>query len=149
MVHRSIWALRLGCRTLSDKTGKKKYSIGKVESLFLKHPVASAKLVTDTVSDYRKSCNLEHEVWCNPWNRSMASTASFVDLFHQTLAKCSSVYYLLNACITSPVPLDRQDLDAILGELGDYSYHSGLPVSEPDAARAAENGRRKRKGRTM
>ena len=26
MVHRSIWALRFGCRTLSDKNGKKKNS---------------------------------------------------------------------------------------------------------------------------
>ena len=129
MVHRSIWALRFGCRTLADKSGRKKFGIERIESLFLKHPVASAKLVTDTISDYRASCNLDHEAWCNPWKRSMASTASFVDLYNQTLAKCSNVYYLLNAAITSPASLDKQDLSLLLGELGNYSYHSGLPVS--------------------
>ena len=90
--------------------------------------MASSKLVTDTISDYRKSCNLDHEVWCNPWNPSIASTASFVDLFRQTLAKCSNVYYLLNQAITSPVSLDKQDLHVLLSELGSNSYHSGLPV---------------------
>jgi len=86
--------------------------------------------VTDTITDYRKSCNLDHEVWCNPWRRSIASTASFVDLFNQTLAKCSSVYYLLNRCVTNPLPIEEQDLFPLLAELGNYSYHSGLPVDE-------------------
>ena len=58
MVHRSIWAMRVGCRTLADKSGKKKGGIAIVESLFVSHPVASAKLVTDTFSDPRKCCNL-------------------------------------------------------------------------------------------
>lgn len=43
MVHRSIWALRFGCRTLSDKNGKKKFGIAQVESIFVNHPVASAE----------------------------------------------------------------------------------------------------------
>lgn len=129
MVHRSVWALRFGCRTLADKSGRKKNSIEFVESLFLKQPLASAKLVTDTISNYRNSCNLDHEAWCNPWKRSLASTSSFVDLFHQTLAKCSNVYYLLNSSITDPVSMDKQDLSLLLNELGNYSYHSGLPVS--------------------
>lgn len=130
MVQRSIWAIRFGCRTLSDKSGVKKNSIEFIESLFLKHPIASAKLVTDTIQDYRESCNLNHEVWCNPWNRGLASTASFVDLFQQTLAKCNHVYYLLNSCISSPTPLNQQDCSALLNELGNYSYHSGLSVSK-------------------
>ena len=84
MVHRSIWALRFGCRTLSDKTGKKKFGIAQVESIFVNHPVASAKMVTDSVTDYRSSCNLNHEAWGNPWDPTRVSTASFVDLFHET-----------------------------------------------------------------
>ncbi|WP_288544672.1 zinc dependent phospholipase C family protein, partial [uncultured Clostridium sp.] len=78
MVHRSIWALRFGCRTLSDKTGKKKFGIAQVESIFVNHPVASAKMVTDSVTDYRSSCNLNHEAWGNPWDPTRVSTASFV-----------------------------------------------------------------------
>ena len=128
MVHRSIWALRFGCRTLSDKTGKKKFGIAQVESIFVNHPVASAKMVTDSVTDYRSSCNLNHEAWSNPWDPTRVSTASFVDLFHETLDKCSRVYELLNSAVTDNVPLDKQDLLPLLTELGNESYHSGLPV---------------------
>lgn len=128
MVHRSIWALRFGCRTLSDKTGKKKFGIAQIESIFVNHPVASAKMVTDSVTDYRSSCNLNHEAWGNPWDPIRVSTASFVDLFHETLDKCSRVYALLNSAVTDNVPLDKQDLSPLLTELGNESYHSGLPV---------------------
>lgn len=128
MVHRSIWALRFGCRTLSDKNGKKKIGIAQVESIFVNHPVASAKMVTDSVTDYRSSCNLNHEAWGNPWDPTRVSTASFVDLFHETLDKCSRVYALLNSAITDNMPLDKQDLSPLLAELGNESYHSGLPV---------------------
>ena len=90
--------------------------------------MASAKLVTDEVSNPRKCLNLDHEIWCNPWKKSLASTASFVELFNQSLAKCHTVYYHLNSIITSSVPMDEQDFHVILAELGNYSYHSGLPV---------------------
>ena len=128
MIHRSILAIRFGCRTLSDKSGRKQHHIERVESIFLKTPVASAKIVTDTISDHRESLNLSHQVWVNPWKKSLASTASFVDLFHQSLMKCSQVYYLLNEIISSQVPMEEQDFHRILQELGSYSYHSGLPV---------------------
>ena len=128
MVHRAIWALRCGCRTLSDKNGKKKFGIAQVESIFVNHPVASAKMVTDSVTDYRSSCNLNHEAWSNPWDPTRVSTASFVDLFHETLDKCSRVYALLNSAVTDNMPLDKQDLSPLLAELGNESYHSGLPV---------------------
>ena len=128
MVHRSIWAQRFGCRTLSDKNGKKKIGIAQVESIYVNHPVASAKMVTDSVTDYRSSCNLNHEAWSNPWDPTRVSTASFVDLFHETLDKCSRVYALLNSAVTDNMPLDKQDLSPLLAELGNESYHSGLPV---------------------
>ena len=124
-----FWALRFGCRTLSDKNGKKKFGIAQVESIFVNHPVASAKMVTDSVTDYRSSCNLNHEAWSNPWDPTRVSTASFVDLFHETLDKCSRVYALLNSAVTDNMPLDKQDLSPLLAELGNESYHSGLPVN--------------------
>ena len=128
MEHRSIWALRFGCRTLSDKHGKKKIGIAQVASNIVTPPVASAKMVKDSVTDYRSSCNLNHEAWSKPWDPTRVSTASFVDLFHETLDKCSRVYALLNSAVTDNVPLDKQDLSPLLAELGNESYHSGLPV---------------------
>lgn len=129
MIHRSILALRFGCRTLSDKSGKKKNSIAFFESIFLKNPIASTKLVTDTIKDHMESCNLSHDTWYNPWDKSISSTASFVDLFHQTLAKCSDVYTMIGSYLSGQTPLDELDFKPLIEKLGNDSYHSGLPVS--------------------
>ncbi len=128
MVHRSILALRFGCRTLSDPSGKKRSSIEFLESIFLPNPIASRKLVTDQVTNPRWSLNLDHEIWCNPWNKQMASTASFPELFRQCLAKCRTIYYILNHAIANTKETAESDLTSLTRELGNYSYHSGLPV---------------------
>lgn len=128
MVHRSILALRFGCRTLSDPSGKKRSSLEFFESIFLANPVASRKVVTDQVANPRWSLNLDHETWCNPWNRQMASSASFPELFRQCLAKCRTVYYMLNQALINSTKAAEADLASLIRELGNYSYHSGLPV---------------------
>lgn len=128
MIHVSILALRFGCRTLSDPSGKKRIGLAFFESIFLPNPVASRKLVTDQVANPRWSLNLDHESWCNPWNRQMASTQSFPELFRQCLAKCRATYFLLHRAAASSVPAADQDFSPLIQELGNYSYHSGLPV---------------------
>ena len=129
MVARSIFAIRFGSRILSDPEGHKTHVIGSLESIFLKHPIASKKLVTDKLSaQVRDILNLDHEVWTNPWDNSIASTTSFPDLYHQTLKKCNAVYYYLNAFLIANVSSGPPDMSALLAELGNYSYHSGLDV---------------------
>ena len=85
--------------------------------------------MTDKLSaQVRDILNLDHEVWTNPWDHSIASTTSFPDLYHQTLKKCNAVYYYLNAFLIANVPSGPPDMSALLAELGNYSYHSGLDV---------------------
>jgi len=45
------------------------------------------------------------------------------------MRKCSDVFYLFNEELISTTPLSHQDHGALLKELGNYSYHSGLAVS--------------------
>lgn len=128
MVHRSVLAIRFGCRTLADPSGKKRDSIQFFENLFLSSPVASRKLVTDQVANPRWSLNLDHEIWCNPWDKKLASTQSFPELFRRCLAKCRTVYYLTNKAITQGMPVTEESFAPLIHELGNYSYHSGLEV---------------------
>lgn len=130
MVSRSVLAIRLGCRTLADPSSRKKNSIEFLESIFLKNPIASQKLVTDIRPDPVKTLNLNHEIWCNPWNRRLASRSSFLELFHQAMLKCSNVFYLFNEELVSGIPLNDLDHNKLLKELGNYSYHSGLAVDQ-------------------
>lgn len=126
LIHRSILALRFGCRTLADPSGRKKHGIAFVEHIFLKNPVASTKLVTDEISNPRKCLNLDHDTWTNPWDRRLASKASFPDLFRLCLSKCSSIYELINEALGSGIAPTEYDYSRLLDELGSYSYHSGL-----------------------
>ncbi len=145
MIHRSILALRFGCRTLADPSGHKRNRVEFMESIFLKNPVISRKIVTDHVINPRQSLNLDHETWSNPWDRRLASDASFMELFHQALARCETVYALLALRLiarhnpspelmeihkrTSPETISEGiDFTDIVEELGNNSYHSGLPA---------------------
>lgn len=128
MVYRSIMALRFGCRTLADPSGRKKNGVAFVENIFLKNPVASHKIISDEVTNPREVLNLDHQTWCNPWDRRLASNASFPELFHQTLAKCCNVYAMINAGLVSPPSAGGRDYSKLMSELGSYSYHSGLSV---------------------
>ena len=129
MVYRSIYAIRFGGRILSDPAGKKQSTIRAVESVLFLGAVASKKLVTDQKpQNVRKILNMDHEVWVNPWDKRLASTESFVDLYHRTLQKCSYVYEQLNALLSGPTPLAETDWTRFLDELGNHSYHSGLDV---------------------
>lgn len=127
MIHRSILALRFGCRTLADPSGRKKSSLARMECILLRNPVISNKLVTDQAIDARECLNLNHETWCNPWDPRMASRDSFLDLFRRSLDKCNTVYYLINQAISSGGP-SEYDFSPVIQELGCYSYHSGLPA---------------------
>lgn len=130
MVHRSIVAMRFGVRTLADPSGRKKNSIAFVENIFMKNPIAANKIVTDQVSDVRSVLNLDHEIWCNPWDLRLASKASFPELFRQTLLKCSNVYGIINMMIAMPLHDQEDILKRLMDELGSYSYHSGLAVMD-------------------
>jgi len=131
MVCRSIYAVRFGGRLLSDPAGRKRDAIHFFESIFLKNPIASKKLVTDeTPKGVRKTLNLDHEVWTNPWDKRLASSASFLDLYHQTLQKCSMIYYLLDSLLARGNFTPAENWESFFGELGNYSYHSGLDVGQ-------------------
>ena len=128
VVARSILAIQIGCRTLSDPSESKKRKIGRMEALLRRYPVVSNKLVTDSVSDMKWALNSEHESWANPWDRSLVSTQSFTDLFHQTLQKLNDCFYQFSLLAEKPEPWSDEDLRPLLTALGNFSLHSGLPV---------------------
>ena len=143
MIHRSILALRFGCRTLADPSGHKRDRLETLESVLIPSPLLSGKIVTDHVVHPRQSLNLDHETWTNPWDRRLASDASFLDLFHQALARCGVIFSLVNLRLLLRQPPDLKEMEEhkkispgtvsgeidftdLIEELGSFSYHSGL-----------------------
>ena len=127
MVHRSVLAMRFGVRTLADPTGKKKDRINAIESLFLKAPIVSQKILSDQIPDSKTTFNLEHNIWINPWDKSKYSRESFPELFDKCIERCEEIFKLLNTEV-SPERLEDTDFHRLLKNIGNYSYHSGLDV---------------------
>lgn len=132
MVRRSIYAIRFGGRLLSDPEGRKQNAIRFFENALRRNHIASKKLVTDAAPvNVRETLNLDHELWSNPWDKTRTSTASFPDLYRQTINKCDRIYFMLDEMLTDSVPSEEQDLESFFLELGNDSYHSGLDVGSP------------------
>ena len=119
--------MRFGVRTFADPTGRKKVGVNAVESLFLKNPIVSQKILSDKLPDINKCFNLEHEMWKNPWNKSVYSTESFQELYKKSVASTKIIFQLFNTEIM-PTRLDETDFHKLLSNIGNYSYHSGLDV---------------------
>lgn len=128
MIRRTLFSMRFGNRVLSDPTGRKKRRLGKVESLFMKEPLVTARIVTDSEPDPVKCLNLNHETWYNPWDNRLASDQSFPELFNQALVKCHTLFYLLDLELADPKQMKVHDFHRLLTELGNCSYHSGLRI---------------------
>ena len=127
MVHRSVLAMRFGVRTLADPTGRKKDRINAIESLFLKNPIVSQKILSDVVPDAKGALNLEHELCINTWNKSVHSNESFPEIFDKCIDRCEEIFKILNTEIV-PDRMEETDSHRLLENIGNYSYHSGLDV---------------------
>lgn len=127
MVHRSVLAMRFGVRTFADPTGRKKNRINAIENIFLKAPIVSQKILSDDIPDVKKTFNLNHELWINPWDKGIYSKESFPELFDRCIERCEEIFKLLNIEIM-PERLEDTDFHRLLAGIGNYSYHSGLDV---------------------
>ena len=125
IVRRSIYMMHLGLRAIYDPREKKKRKIGYLESKFRMEPLASSKLVTDRVSDVPWALNLYHEIWVNPWDRSMISNDSLEDLLEKVDVKVHECFLMLDDLISGKEPFDEQ-LPRLIETFGNYSLHSGL-----------------------
>ena len=114
-------------RTLADPTGRKKNRINAIETIFLKAPIVSQKILSDVIPDAKKTFNLNHEIWINPWDKGIYSRESFPELFDRWIERCEEIFKLLNIEIM-PERLEDTDFHRLLACIGNYSYHSGLDV---------------------
>ena len=125
IVSRSIYMMRIGLRALADPNEKKKRRIGFLESKLRMAPLASSKLVTDSVSDVKWALNADHEIWVNPWDRSMLSNDSFEDLLEKVDMKTHECFMLLDQFLEAGSQ-DEGKLEELISCFGNYSLHSGL-----------------------
>lgn len=125
IIKRSIWAMKMGCKTLQDPRESKRRKINYIENLINASPIVSNKLITNNIADLKQAMNMDHELWRNPWDTSLISDASLPELFLKTVRKLNESLYLLNYYIEENDFLP-QNKKKLLDVLGNYSFHSGL-----------------------
>lgn len=151
----SIRSFQLGTTFLHDPSGRKKAIIGALEKFALGHPLFSALIPSDNCTVHDDPLNLLHGEWNNPWDTTLVSHRSFLDLAKGAQKEYLEVLGNLDGLFSAKTiagtekkcgnqrcfPMEHLEnsgkefcadgLEPLLLRLGNLSYHSGLDAGIP------------------
>ncbi|MCR5145064.1 MAG: zinc dependent phospholipase C family protein [Lachnospiraceae bacterium] len=133
-IRNSIRSMRIENNWMKDKSGTKKKIMRSFEQLFFKHSFLSSMVPSDTITLYDDCCNEKHNDWYNPWDEEKIRNENFFDLvdiaaknFLRRIGLYGDMISAHPDAITN-VKIDPSSVDALLSDLGNLSYLSGLPL---------------------
>ncbi|MCI8484210.1 MAG: zinc dependent phospholipase C family protein [Lachnospiraceae bacterium] len=132
-IYASVRSIQLGIKFLQDPAGKKKRIIGRLEQLFLGYTLFSSMIPSDTLTIHIDPLNILRRSWKNPWDTSITSNDSFLDLIEQAQKDYFTLLADLNQLFTA-APSSKAEHTCrkkLLKALGNNSYHSGLDAGIP------------------
>lgn len=119
------------CKILKDHTGHKKKWIEKLENRYIKFPLLSSMIPSDSFFDKEDILNISHKTWCYPWDTKSSFSSSFIELYHIASEKCIETLHSFWDYID--IPSDSMAAPAkqniFLEKAGNLSYHTGQPLS--------------------
>lgn len=125
----SIRSMQIGTRFLRDPSGKKKVFLRKLEGMILGYPLLSSMIPSDSLTFYLDPLNILHKQWYNPWDKTFTSTDSFFDLMEDAQVEYTSVLKKLSEIFSNNSSSEKECRKALLKQLGNNSYHSGLDTN--------------------
>ncbi len=127
-VKNTLRLFRIECNALHDVTGRKKRYVEMIENHTLKYPLISAMIYPKIEPNKHNIFNLGHYEWTNPWDRTIKSNQSLIELFALSKNRCQSIFEVfeiyLKALISGQEYVAQREL--LLACIGNDSYHSGL-----------------------
>lgn len=134
------WQIRGACRAMKtesrlmhDPSGVKKRIVRRLEAIFVKVPVISPMLPSDTVYAYKDPCNYRHKLWHNPWNPEIDHTESMYDLFTIAAPTFADRIHAYFGAVNEHTDVSMEDIyharNNFMEKHGDLSYNTGLPLS--------------------
>ncbi len=124
--------IRLGAveaRLQMDPKGRKTAATQRLERLLHIPHIASSRFIAPRPKADGDCLNLSRALWRNPWNPSICSHDSFLDLY-DTAQRCAQrEFHLLEGFLTG-----KTGAAGLLGLIAGASYHSGLPEDKRLAA---------------
>lgn len=133
VMYSATFGMQAGGRLLQDRSGKRKVIARKVESYLLGHAYLSPMIPSDRLVFYKDPLNLRHHIWKNPWNNSIKSNESFLDLFQKAQKEYLFVLLRLESLfsLSDSNHASAKHVKELLAFMGNKSYHSGLDCSIP------------------
>jgi len=123
-MHAAIYSIQFGTRFFHDPTGKKKRIIERIDKILLGHPMLSTMIPSDTFQGNVDPLNYEKHEWKNPWDPTLVSNDSFLELMEKAQKRYLEVLEELEK-------LYHGARRGLLKKLGNASYHSGLDTNIP------------------
>lgn len=125
-------AMKIESRLMHDPSGIKKRIVRRLEAIFVKVPVISPMLPSDTVYAYKDSCNYKHKLWHNPWNPEIDRTESMYDLFTIAAPTFVDRIHAYFGAVNEHTDVSMEDIyharNNFMEKHGDLSYNTGLPL---------------------
>lgn len=126
-------AMKTESRLMHDPTGIKKRLVRRLEAIFVKVPVISPMIPSDTIYAYKDPCNFRHKTWHNPWNPDQKRTESLYDLFDLAAPVFADRIHAYFGAVCERADVSMEDIyharNTFMEEHGDLSYNTGLPLS--------------------
>ena len=127
----AFYAMKCEQHMMHDPSGVRKVFLRHIDQLFTHQACVSPMVPSDTIQRYPDPCNLRHKKWRNPWD---SSHTSFEDVYELMDQACQSMEHRVSlyekAVFSKPVGKNTtyyHFINALLSDLGDCSYNSGLP----------------------
>lgn len=125
-------AMKIESRLMHDPSGIKKRIVRRLEAIFVKVPVISPMLPSDTVYAYKDPCNYRHKLWHNPWNPEIDHTESMYDLFTIAAPTFADRIHAYFCAVNEHTDVSMEDIyharNNFMEKHGDLSYNTGLPL---------------------
>jgi hypothetical protein len=99
-----------------------------IEKHFLHYTVLSTKFITNCPTPIIDPLNLNKRYFENTWDTNVGTYNSIPTMYETALNKCIKLFSLLPLRPLLNGTLEEVSLNHILKEIGNYSYHSGLPT---------------------
>ena len=125
-------------KMMVDKHGRKKRFVRWIDMTFFKHIFLSAVISKDDEQTYEDPCNLGHKEYKNPWKPESKITKDFYELMEEAKGNYIRRLNLFLQLEKANKENYESATDALLSDLGDLSYDSGLPLPlvYPDVEKA-------------
>lgn len=105
-----------------DPYGIKRGLVGAIDGIIYRFPLYSSIIFPLEVNDGLDYLNLEHREWCMPYDNTIKSTQSFMDLFKEAYRKSHRFFDVLYSSIF----LNNSGITYALKLFGNNSYTSGI-----------------------